>query len=556
MPASVFSGLAVKILKKILKFKDSNITIATGDTDNPTSVAKDGIRGSLYIRSGTGDIYIKQDDGVTTNWNLMLDVTDAANRALSNLTTTQINAHLLPDSPGTYNIGESSAAWNIIFSDIIRKNLSGPFINLTQGILVDEDDGDSLDYNFRVMRNPSFVPMLDWSGANLSVQNVQIVDLADPTLADSATTKSYVDNLFEGVKPKEACQLATTANITLSGNQTIDGVSSVDGDRILVKDQTLPEENGIYISDSGVWTRSTDFDSLTPINEIKGAIVGVAGGIANSGKIFVCNSDPVTLNVDPITFVYFNSVATLNAGNGIDITGTTISVQHDDEGLAFSSGNLILELDGNTLSKSATGLKVAADGITNTEVNASAAIAYSKLNLANSIVDADVAAAAAIARSKLATGTANRLTYNASPGGALSDLAAITASRALESDVNGLPVASSVTATELSYVSGVTSSIQVQLDSKIGANTISAQSSSFVAASNFTYLVDSSGGPITVTLPAPSLGAQFIIKDTGSASTNNITVSGGTIDGQSSYVESSDYGSKQFLSNGTLWFII
>lgn len=42
----------------------------------------------------------------------------------------------------------------------------------------------------------------------------------------------------------------------------------------------------------------------------------------------------------------------------------------------------------------------------------------------------------------------------------------VTASRALVSDVDGKPAASSVTSTELGYVSGVTSSIQTQLNAK------------------------------------------------------------------------------------------
>ena len=126
--------------------------------------------------------------------------------------------------------------------------------------------------------------------------------------------------------------------------------------------------------------------------------------------------------------------------------------------------------------------------------------------VADSLVDADINSAAAIARSKIAAGAANRLVYNISPCGALADLPAITAARALESDANGLPVASVVTSTELSYVSGVTSSIQSQLNAKFGF-TISSQNTNFTAVSNFIYLVDSSGGAITVTLPAPAANA-------------------------------------------------
>lgn len=44
---------------------------------------------------------------------------------------------------------------------------------------------------------------------------------------------------------------------------------------------------------------------------------------------------------------------------------------------------------------------------------------------------------------------------------------ALTASKALVSDANGAPKASSVTATELGYLSGVTSAIQTQLDNRV-----------------------------------------------------------------------------------------
>ncbi len=59
-----------------------------------------------------------------------------------------------------------------------------------------------------------------------------------------------------------------------------------------------------------------------------------------------------------------------------------------------------------------------------------------------------------------------------SSGGAIVEAAAITASKALASDANGIPVASTTTATELGYVAGVTSAIQTQLDSKQATLTI------------------------------------------------------------------------------------
>lgn len=501
MPASIFNGTAVKILKKILKFKDSNVTIITGDTDDPTSVAKDAIQGSMYVRSGTSDIYVKQDNGSSTNWNLMGDATDFANRTLSNLLTTAINENLTPDTNDSRYIGIDGTRWSRVYASSLRASDTSASLQLTTGRVLDNTGTDSIHINNRELQDTDGNTNISY-GSNAGIinfHNNRIVNLQDPSGSQDATTKTYVDNLFEGIKPKEAARVATTANITLSGNQTIDGVLTVDGDRVLVKDQTLPEENGIYISDSGAWSRSSDFDSLSPINEIKGAIVGVALGTANAGKIFVCNSDPTTLGTDPITFVFFNSVATLNAGNGIDITGTTISVSTDGQGFDFSSGDLILELDSTTLSKSASGLKVATGGITNTEINA----------------------AANIDATKLGTGVVDN--------------------------------------TEFNYLNGVTSSIQTQLDTKFAYTLVSINSNTS-AVNKTTYLTDSSGGAFAVTLPAPSANAYVVVKDSnGSANLNNVTINPNgaeLIDGASSYILSSNYGSKTFVSNGTNWYIL
>ncbi len=74
------------------------------------------------------------------------------------------------------------------------------------------------------------------------------------------------------------------------------------------------------------------------------------------------------------------------------------------------------------------------------------------------------------------------------------------------------------------------------------------------------YLVDSSGGPITMTLPAPTTNAYIVVKDTGNATTNNISVAPNgaeDVDGSnSSYMINADYASNVFVSDGTDWFVI
>jgi len=73
-----------------------------------------------------------------------------------------------------------------------------------------------------------------------------------------------------------------------------------------------------------------------------------------------------------------------------------------------------------------------------------------------------------------------------SSGGAIVEAAAITPSRALASDVNGIPVASTVTATEQAFVSGVTSAIQTQLDGKQLRSVLTTKGDLYVATASDT----------------------------------------------------------------------
>ncbi|MFN4328287.1 MAG: hypothetical protein ACK4FF_05370 [Limnobacter sp.] len=75
------------------------------------------------------------------------------------------------------------------------------------------------------------------------------INLPDPTAPQHAATKAYVDSAVEGLAWKDSVRASTTANVTLSnpGTAVFDGVTLVANDRLLVRNQTAPAENGIYI---------------------------------------------------------------------------------------------------------------------------------------------------------------------------------------------------------------------------------------------------------------------------------------------------------------------
>lgn len=110
------------------------------------------------------------------------------------------------------------------------------------------------------------------------------------------------------------------------------------------------------------------------------------------------------------------------------------------------------------------------------------------------------------------TGTQYQLGYYATTGSNISGLTLITANRALASDANGLPVASSTTATELGYVNGVTSAIQTQINTKApSANPtftgVIESADGSVSAPAYTFASDADNGMYLIGANNPALTA-------------------------------------------------
>lgn len=172
--------------------------------------------------------------------------------------------------------------------------------------------------------------------ATVNINNQQLVSLADPTTAQGAATKNYVDNAVQqsaaGIDSKPSVRVVSTSNLTLSGLQTIDGVTLSVGDRVLAVGQTTASQNGVYSVASGVWSRATDADQTGEITP--GAFWYVEEGSAFKTSQWRCNNTGViTLGTTAITIVQFGAANVYSAGYGLALTGGTFSVQ-----LASSSG--------------------------------------------------------------------------------------------------------------------------------------------------------------------------------------------------------------------------
>ena len=110
---------------------------------------------------------------------------------------------------------------------------------------------------------------------------------------------------------KVPCKSATTADITLEGEQTIDGVALVSGDRILVKDQTTGSENGVYAVSTSSWQREPDWDGNRDV--AKGTHVYVTDGSTTFGGWRVTASNPIVVGTTSITFDFSELDPTLRS---------------------------------------------------------------------------------------------------------------------------------------------------------------------------------------------------------------------------------------------------
>ena len=97
---------------------------------------------------------------------------------------------------------------------------------------------------------------------------------------------------------KAGVLVATTGNISLSGEQTIDGVSVEEGDRVLVWKQGNSVENGVYVVSKGQWKRADDADDDGDF--ANGYFTGVAKG-TYAGQLFT-QDGTVSVNVSPLIF--------------------------------------------------------------------------------------------------------------------------------------------------------------------------------------------------------------------------------------------------------------
>lgn len=180
----------------------------------------------------------------------------------------------------------------------------------------------------------------------LDLQAQKITNLADPSANADAANKQYVDNVARGLAWKAPVRAAATTNVAVGApGATLDGVTLAANDRVLLKNQTIAAQNGIYTwtASGSALVRAMDADTegeLTP-----GTAVSVTEGTVNGDKVFVVISDAaITIGTTAQTWGQLGGAGSYSAGNGVSVAGSVISaVAQAGGGVSVGAGGIALD---------------------------------------------------------------------------------------------------------------------------------------------------------------------------------------------------------------------
>ena len=269
-------------------------------------------------------------------------------------------------------LGSTDVSLGQSYTDIIGLNSIGVGdFTVSNSSLVSNNtiiiqSGGNVNLSGATLSNIS-LPLAGTDASNKNYVDSQI-DLVEQQVIDAtANTNSYVDGLIANVSIKNSALAATTVDLgavtdlpenTLAipptATLSIDGVTNwLQDDSLLVKDQTVPSENGIYklisIGDAVTpWTfQREEFND--EISELPGSFIFITDGDANRDTAWsasVADAETFQLKVDDVTWIQFAGEGLFTAGAGLDLTGTTFSAVVDDTTIEIANNAIQLKAGG------------------------------------------------------------------------------------------------------------------------------------------------------------------------------------------------------------------
>ncbi|UVM37697.1 phage tail protein [Pseudomonas sp. B21-017] len=196
---------------------------------------------------------------------------------------------------------------------------------------------------YAIVKYPeSFKPVLATSGSGkefyirsiFETSNAALVTLLiDDTVvkATRAWVMSYLAEELGKLDGKQSVRVAATGNVVLNGAKQVDGVAVIAGDRVLLPNQTLAKDNGLWIVANGDWVRANDANVSAKVTP--GLTVMVEEGTQNGDSLWhLTTNGPITLGTTALTFEML-------AGRTGIAPGTYKSLTVDKYGRATAGAN-------------------------------------------------------------------------------------------------------------------------------------------------------------------------------------------------------------------------
>jgi len=357
-------------------------------------------------------------------------------------------------------------------------------------------------------------------GINAIIDDDTLATATDDNIATSLAIKTYIDSIASGISVKPSVAVATTANLTAtysngaagvgatltnSGVQaalSIDGYTVIVNDRVLVKDQTLTENNGIYVAtDVGsgatnwVLERATDYDQVAEINP--GDLVIVLNGTTQDQSSWLQTETVATIGTDPILFSQFSASIPVSMANGGTGTGLTAA----NGGIVYSDANSM-----EILAPTATALQMLQSG-SNAAPSWSTATWPATTTINQILYSSSANVIGGI------TATASGAMYTNAAG--VPAFAALTDGQVLVGSTAGYPIPATLTAGTGINISNGANTITIS-NTFTGATWNDVTSTSLGMAVNNNYLANHATLLVTLTLPAiAAFGSMITIQGYG-----------------------------------------
>jgi hypothetical protein len=145
---------------------------------------------------------------------------------------------------------------------------------------------------------------------DIDMQSVsKIVNLPAGTAAGDAVNLSQLNAAIEGLATKDNVRVKSTGNVNIAApGAALNGVTFASQDRVLLGDQTLATENGIYVWNGAATPMTRALDAST-FDELESAVVSVDEGTVNAQTTWRQTAVNGTIGVTAITWIPFGTSA-------------------------------------------------------------------------------------------------------------------------------------------------------------------------------------------------------------------------------------------------------